>query len=298
MALDLFQAPSEAKGFRLNRRHREHRPGRADLPRLEPRPPRQCEPPRQHRPRRVGPPRLRQGRPPDGSRDTPHPLPRRFPGRSPCMANAIDADTIMLVGSAPCFPFGTFDPIEELSDLAQSRKHVAACRRLRRRLSRPLRASQRRQYPAVRFRRARRLVDLGGPAQVRLCPQAISTVFYRSEDLANHHGFDFDVLAERTLRHHHDRRHARRWRDCRCLGPLPSSRLRRLSGDRVGLMTRDRSIPKRRRRHPRPPCPRRPEPLHRRDRFPTTSTSSASPKSCRDEIGCQASCSAESAPPA
>jgi len=46
------------------------------------------------------------------------------------MAQAADAATVMIVGSAPCFPFGLIDPIEALSDLAVARGlwlHVDAC---------------------------------------------------------------------------------------------------------------------------------------------------------------------------
>jgi sphinganine-1-phosphate aldolase len=46
------------------------------------------------------------------------------------MAAAISERTIMLVGSAPCFPYGLIDPIEELSSLALERElwlHVDAC---------------------------------------------------------------------------------------------------------------------------------------------------------------------------
>lgn len=46
------------------------------------------------------------------------------------MEAAMDADTLMIVGSAPCFPFGLIDPIEALSELAQRRHvwlHVDAC---------------------------------------------------------------------------------------------------------------------------------------------------------------------------
>ena len=46
------------------------------------------------------------------------------------MTKAVDANTLMLVGSAPCFPYGLIDPIEALSDLAQDRGlwlHVDAC---------------------------------------------------------------------------------------------------------------------------------------------------------------------------
>jgi glutamate/tyrosine decarboxylase-like PLP-dependent enzyme len=46
------------------------------------------------------------------------------------MAAAVNANTIMLVGSAPCFPYGLIDPIEALGKLAEQRGlwlHVDAC---------------------------------------------------------------------------------------------------------------------------------------------------------------------------
>jgi glutamate/tyrosine decarboxylase-like PLP-dependent enzyme len=46
------------------------------------------------------------------------------------MADAISEHTIMLVGSAPCFPYGLVDPIAELGELAQRHHlwlHVDAC---------------------------------------------------------------------------------------------------------------------------------------------------------------------------
>ena len=46
------------------------------------------------------------------------------------MAAKIDASTIMLVGSAPCFPFGLIDPIERLGAVADANDvwlHVDAC---------------------------------------------------------------------------------------------------------------------------------------------------------------------------
>ena len=48
----------------------------------------------------------------------------------PAMSEHIDASTIMLVGSAPSFPYGLIDPIAELSALAMDRQvwlHVDAC---------------------------------------------------------------------------------------------------------------------------------------------------------------------------
>lgn len=46
------------------------------------------------------------------------------------MEAAMDANTLMIVGSAPCFPFGLIDPIEELGELAERKGvwlHVDAC---------------------------------------------------------------------------------------------------------------------------------------------------------------------------
>ena len=46
------------------------------------------------------------------------------------MAAAIDDNTIMLVGSAPCFPYGLIDPIHDLGELAEKTRvwlHVDAC---------------------------------------------------------------------------------------------------------------------------------------------------------------------------
>jgi len=46
------------------------------------------------------------------------------------MRRAVDARTLMLVGSAPCFPYGLVDPIPELAEIARERDlwlHVDAC---------------------------------------------------------------------------------------------------------------------------------------------------------------------------
>ncbi len=46
------------------------------------------------------------------------------------MAGAADSSTVMIVGSAPCFPYGLIDPIAALSELAVARDlwlHVDAC---------------------------------------------------------------------------------------------------------------------------------------------------------------------------
>jgi glutamate/tyrosine decarboxylase-like PLP-dependent enzyme len=60
---------------------------------------------------------------------------RRIPLRdyladAPAMGDAADEKTIMIVGSAPCFPYGLIDPIAKLGALAEARGlwlHVDAC---------------------------------------------------------------------------------------------------------------------------------------------------------------------------
>ena len=55
---------------------------------------------------------------------------KAFLADAEAMAGAADERTIMIVGSAPCFPYGLIDPIVELSELAIARDlwlHVDAC---------------------------------------------------------------------------------------------------------------------------------------------------------------------------
>ena len=124
---------------------------------------------------------------------------RRAPLRPDLRADAAlisamaDEDTMMIVGSAPCFPHGLVDPIEELGELALERDlwlHVDACvggyvAPFVRMLGRPL--------PAF---------DLG-IAGVRslsadlhkfgFCPKPASTLFYRHGEDAERQAFDFDT---------------------------------------------------------------------------------------------------------
>ncbi len=58
------------------------------------------------------------------------PVARDLRADVPAMAEAVGPRTLMLVGSAPCFPYGVIDPIEALGELAQERGlwlHVDAC---------------------------------------------------------------------------------------------------------------------------------------------------------------------------
>jgi sphinganine-1-phosphate aldolase len=104
----------------------------------------------------------------------------------------IDDDTIMLVGSAPCFPYGVIDPIVEIGKLAERRGiwlHVDACVG---------------GYLAPFARMIGRDIpdfDFAVPAVASMsadlhkfgfCPKPASTVFYRTPDKAEFQHFDFD----------------------------------------------------------------------------------------------------------
>lgn len=109
------------------------------------------------------------------------------------MAGAIDADTILIIGSVPCFPYGVVDPIAELSKLAQDRGvwlHVDACvggyfAPFARDLGRPI--------PDFDF-------TLPGVASLSadlhkfgFCPKPASTLLFRSPGHTAGAGFDLDV---------------------------------------------------------------------------------------------------------
>ncbi len=108
------------------------------------------------------------------------------------MARAIDAETMMLVGSAPCFSYGTIDPIAALGQLAQESGlwlHVDAC--VGGYLA-PFVAKA--GYPVPDF-------DFAVPGVTSLsadlhkfgfCPKPASTVFYRSAAQAAYQPFEMD----------------------------------------------------------------------------------------------------------
>ncbi len=105
----------------------------------------------------------------------------------------IDDNTIMLVGSAPNFPYGMIDPIAELGRIAERRGvwlHVDAC--VGGYLAPFVRMIGRKlpdfdfTVPAVNSLSA----DLH---KFGFCPKPASTVFYRDADKAQHHMFDADV---------------------------------------------------------------------------------------------------------
>ena len=123
---------------------------------------------------------------------------KRIPGAAnyradvAAMARAIDADTMMLVGSAPCFSYGTIDPIADLGALAQQRGlwlHVDACVGG---YIAPFAAKAGFPIPPFDF-------SVPGVASISadlhkfgFCPKPASTVFYRSADRAACQPFEMD----------------------------------------------------------------------------------------------------------
>jgi sphinganine-1-phosphate aldolase len=109
------------------------------------------------------------------------------------MAAAVDDDTVMIVGSAPCFPYGVIDPIDALGELATRRGlwlHVDACiggylAPFVRELGHPIPAFDL-SVPGVHSLSA----DLH---KFGFCPKPASTIFYRSPELAAFQVFDLDV---------------------------------------------------------------------------------------------------------
>ncbi len=109
------------------------------------------------------------------------------------MEDAIDERTIMLVGSAPCFPFGVVDQIADLSRIAVARGvwlHVDACVGG---WMLPFVAALGRDVPAFDF-------TLPGVNSISadlhkfgFCPKPASALFFRSARLQDHATFDFNV---------------------------------------------------------------------------------------------------------
>ncbi len=110
------------------------------------------------------------------------------------MAAAVNDDTVMLVGSAPCFPYGVIDPIQELSDIAQERNlwlHVDACvgGYINPFIDRATGAPMRSHDFAIEGVCSMSL-DLH---KYGYAAKGASTVLYRTRELADHQVFDFDA---------------------------------------------------------------------------------------------------------
>lgn len=109
------------------------------------------------------------------------------------LAAAMDTDTIMLVGSVPCFPYGVVDRLPALAELALSRDvwlHVDACvggyfAPFARDLGAPI--------PDFDFALAGVASLSADLHKFGFCPKPASTVFFRDAGRAKHAGFDLDV---------------------------------------------------------------------------------------------------------
>ena len=109
------------------------------------------------------------------------------------LESAIDTDTILLVGSAPNYPYGSIDPIAELGELAQRRAlwlHVDACvggylAPFARQIGRAL--------PTFDFSIAGVSSMSADLHKYGFCPKPASTVLYRTADQAKQQVFDADV---------------------------------------------------------------------------------------------------------
>ncbi len=106
---------------------------------------------------------------------------------------AIDIDTIMLVGSAPNYPYGSIDPIAELGELAERRGiwlHVDAC--VGGYLA-PFARQIGRTIPQFDFSIAGVSSLSADLHKYGFCPKPASTVLYRTAEKAAHQMFDVDV---------------------------------------------------------------------------------------------------------
>jgi glutamate/tyrosine decarboxylase-like PLP-dependent enzyme len=103
----------------------------------------------------------------------------------------IDDETIMIVGSVPCFPYGVIDPIEALGALAERRGlwlHVDAC--VGGYLA-PFAKMIGRDIPAFDFSVAGVSSISADLHKFGFAPKPASTVFYRTPDKAEFNDFDF-----------------------------------------------------------------------------------------------------------
>ncbi len=104
---------------------------------------------------------------------------------------AVDADTCMIVGSAPCFPYGLIDPIVELGALAQARGlwlHVDACVGG---YAAPFVRMNGGDIPPFDFEVAGVTSISADLHKYGFCAKGASSVFFRSEVLKKRMTFDF-----------------------------------------------------------------------------------------------------------
>jgi glutamate/tyrosine decarboxylase-like PLP-dependent enzyme len=121
------------------------------------------------------------------------PVGRDFKADPDAMAGAVTERTIMIVGSAPCFPYGLVDPIPEIAAIAEKRSlwcHVDACVGG---YFLPFAEQLGVSVPAWDFRNAGVWSISADLHKYGYAPKGASTVLYRSADLHRHQEFSFDV---------------------------------------------------------------------------------------------------------
>ena len=109
------------------------------------------------------------------------------------MERACDDNTLMLVGSVPCFPYGTIDPIAELAAVAKRKGiwlHVDACVGG---WMAPFVREIGREIPAFDFAIDGVMSLSADLHKFGFCPKPASTIFYRSTELQAGQEFVFDV---------------------------------------------------------------------------------------------------------
>jgi len=120
------------------------------------------------------------------------PLGRDYRADVDAMARAIDDDTMLLVGSAPSFPYGAIDDITALGALAQARNlwlHVDAC--VGGYLA-PFVAKAGHPVPPFDFAVPGVTSISADLLKFGFCPKPASTVFYRSADRAACQPFEME----------------------------------------------------------------------------------------------------------
>ncbi len=109
------------------------------------------------------------------------------------MAAAADGETVMMVGSVPCFSYGTIDPIAALSEIAAARGiwlHVDACVGG---WMAPFAGDIGRPIPPFDFALPGVCSLSADLHKFGFCPKPASTIFYRTAALQQRQEFAFDV---------------------------------------------------------------------------------------------------------
>ncbi len=108
------------------------------------------------------------------------------------MADSVDSNTILVAGSAPAFPHGLIDPIEEIANIALKKDlwmHVDACVGG---YFAPFAAMNGAELPSFDFSVPGVCTMSADLHKYGYCAKGASTVLYRDKDLFSHQQFDCD----------------------------------------------------------------------------------------------------------